>query len=284
MILCLFSKNELNYVFSSYEPTGSFISYLFKNLLNSMGEVAIALVLVTIFFLVCNKFFIKLKKKKLTKILIGLLYTFIGLTAFLTACKVGFMSIGFKIGEDLSKYSDFVLITVGFIMGVLVVLAEPSVHVLVNQVEHITGGYVKKKEILISLSFGVGISLALSIIRNIYGFSIMYYLIPGYILSLALSFFIPPIYTAIAFDSGGVASGPMTSSFILPFAIGITIQKYGEAFVLNNAFGIVAMVAMTPLITIQVLGFKAIVTNKVKKEIAMRKILSSDDSQIISFM
>ena len=131
----------------------------------------------------------------------------------------------------------------------------------------------------------VGAAIALSVIRIIFDFSLIYYIIPGYFISLALSLFVPPVYTAIAFDSGGVASGPMTSGFILPFAIGICAALQGESAVLRDAFGVVAMVAMAPLITIQLLGFKAIVSNKVKERRAMRRILQADDDEhIINFM
>ena len=137
---------------------------------------------------------------------------------------------------------------------------------------------------LVALSVAVGISIGLSLIRMIFKFSILYYLIPGYAISLGLSFFVPRIYTAIAFDSGGVASGPLTSSFILPLAIGACVIISGNPqSVLTDAFGVVAMVAMTPLITIQTLGFKAIMSAKVRNKIAMKRILSADDEQIIYF-
>ena len=169
-------------------------------------------------------------------------------------------------------------------MGILVVLAEPAIHVLNAQVEDVTGGYVTKKSMMIGLCVGVGAAIALSVIRIIFDFSLTYYVIPGYFLSLALSLFVPPVYTAIAFDSGGVASGPMTSGFILPFAIGICVSLQGPDAVLRDGFGVVAVVAMTPLITIQLLGFKAIVSNKVKEKRAMQRILDADDHQIINFM
>ena len=141
---------------------------------------------------------------------------------------------------------------------------------------------------LIALSVGVGVSIALSVIRIVVDkpFSILYYLVPGYLLSLGLSFFVPKIYTAIAFDSGGVASGPLTSTFILPFVIGLCFAVNGDssASVLTDAFGLVAMVAMTPLITIQSLGFKAVVSKLLKEKISMRRILDKDDEQIIKFM
>ena len=195
---------------------------------------------------------------------------------FLTSVTVGFMPIGFKMGQELAGNHPTLLVVAGFVLGMVVVLAEPAVHVLNKQVEGITNGTVSRRAMMLALSVGVGLSIGLSMLRILLDFSILYYLIPGYFLSLGLSFFVPKIYTAIAFDSGGVASGPLTSSFILPFAIG---EK-----VLSNAFGIVAMVAMTPLITIQLLGFQAILRGRVRERIAMKRILDADDEQIISFL
>jgi len=137
---------------------------------------------------------------------------------------------------------------------------------------------------MLALSIGVGISIGLSILRIIFDFSILYYVIPGYFISLGLSFFVPRIYTAIAFDSGGVASGPLTSGFILPLSVGVCFAYQGESAILSLAFGIVAMVAMTPLITIQLLGFRAVVAEHMRKKIAMRRMLDRDDEQIIRFM
>ena len=166
----------------------------------------------------------------------------------------------------------------------LVVLAEPAIHVLNKQVEDVTSGFVTRKAMICGLCVGVGASIALSMVRIVFDFSLVYYIIPGYFLSLALSLFVPPVYTAIAFDSGGVASGPMTSGFILPFAVGVCATLQGPDAVLRDGFGVVALVAMTPLITIQLLGFKAIVSNKVKENRAMKRILDADDQQIINFM
>ena len=150
-------------------------------------------------------------------------------------------------------------------------------------VEEITEGTVSKKAMMIALSIGVGASICLSIVRIIFDFNLLYYLIPGYAISLGLSFFVPGLYTAIAFDSGGVASGPLTSSFILPFAVGACYAIQGQASILADAFGVVAMVAMAPLITIQLLGFRAIMSKKIKDNIAMKRILRADDEQIIDF-
>ena len=244
----------------------------------------IAIGLISLFFFVLQVIFLKLPRKKLIQIIIGIAYTVIGLVIFLTAVNVGFMPIGYKMGAELAENSPWIIIIFGFILGTVVVLAEPAVHVLNKQVEEITGGTVSKSSMMIALSLGVGISIGLSMLRIVFDFSILYYLIPGYFLSLGLSFFIPGLYTAIAFDSGGVASGPLTSSFILPFAVGVCYVLGGESKIMSNAFGVVAMVAMTPLITIQLLGFKAVMTRKVKQKIAMKRILEADDEQIINFM
>lgn len=267
-------------------PDYSLSDNLFKTILSTTWsvtkEVTLALGLVVLFFFIINFIFLKLPKKKLIQIVIGVLFTYVGLIVFLTSVSVGFMPIGYKMGTELAKNNNVITIIFGFILGLVVVLAEPAVHVLNKQVEEITDGMISKRAMLIALSVGVGISIGLSMIRIIFKFSIMYYLIPGYIISLGLSFFVPKVYTAIAFDSGGVASGPLTSSFILPFAIGICTALNGN--ILSDAFGIVAMVAMTPLITIQLLGFKAVVTKSMKEKIAMKRILRADDDQIIDFM
>jgi hypothetical protein len=194
------------------------------------------------------------------------------------------MPIGYKLGVEIAG-NKAVATLFSLVIGMVVVLAEPAVHVLNKQVEEITEGTVSRRSMMIALSIGVGLSICLSIVRIIFGFDILIYLIPGYMISLGLSFFVPGLYTAIAFDSGGVASGPLTSSFILPFAVGVCAGITGGVdSILSNAFGIVAMVAMAPLITIQLLGFKAIVSKKISDGIAMKKILSAEDEQIIDFM
>ena len=194
------------------------------------------------------------------------------------------MPIGFKMGKELANASPIAVTVVAFVLGLVVVLAEPAVHVLNKQVEDITDGTVSKTSMMIALSVGVGISICLAMLRIIYDFNILWYVIPGYLISLGLSFFVPGIYTAIAFDSGGVASGPLTSGFILPLSIGACFALHGTESIMNLGFGIVAMVAMTPLITIQLLGFRAVVKNHMRQRIAMKRILEANDEQIIRFM
>lgn len=285
MGLVLFSKGDLTYTLSegSYSIDASLGANFLPTVLAVAKEVLVALGLILIFFALLQITVLKLSKAKLAQIGFGIVYTFVGLVIFLTAVTVGFMPIGFELGQQLAKLPKALVIS-GFVIGMVVVLAEPAVHVLNRQVEDITEGLVTKRSMLIALSIGVGISIGLSMIRLIYGFPIIYYLIPGYFLSLGLSFFVPKLYTAIAFDSGGVASGPLTSSFILPLGIGACAAVHGEEGILSYAFGIVSMVAMTPLITIQILGFKAIASRFLKNRMMMRRIQDADDEQIIDFM
>ena len=269
-VLCLFlsSDGKLLYTPEDYSVSAGLGKNFLPVLVNTALEVLKALGLIVTFFVILQFTLLKLSRKKLAKIGFGLIYTIIGLIVFLTAVKIGFMPIGYKIGVQIAQ--NKVLLTVfGVVLGMVVVFAEPAVHVLNKQVEQITKGAVTKRSMKIALSVGVGLSIGLSIIRIIFGFSLLYYLIPGYLLSLGLSFFVPKIYTSIAFDSGGVASGPLTASFILPLAIGACITISGTQSVMSQAFGIVAMVAMTPLITIQVLGFKAVASSKIRENTAI---------------
>ena len=284
MALGISANGELTYTLPDYSIEAHLGSELLHTVLSVAEEVAIALGLVVIFFLVIQMIFLHLPRKKMVQIGVGIIYTFLGLVLFLASVTVGFMPIGYKLGCELAQQDSRLLVLAGFVLGLVVVLAEPAVHVLNHQVESVTNGSVSKRSMLTALSIGVGISIGLSMIRMIFDFSILYYLIPGYMLSLGLSFFVPRLYTAIAFDSGGVASGPLTSTFILPFAIGACVTVGGVDSVMANAFGIIAMVAMTPLITIQLLGFRAVTTAHVREKIAMKRILDADDEQIINFM
>ena len=284
LFLGLFSSGNLSYPEPSYPISENIAGAFFHTACHMSLNVGKALGLIVVFFLICQFTFLHLRKRQLVRIAMGVGFTYVGLVVFLTGVEVGFMPIGYKLGVSLAEANRWTLIPIGLIMGVLVVLAEPAIHVLNRQVEEVTSGYVTKRSMLIGLCIGVGLAIMLSAIRIVFDFSITYYIIPGYFLSLALSLFVPPVYTAIAFDSGGVASGPMTSGFILPFAIGACVGVQGADAVLRDAFGVVALVAMTPLITIQLLGFKAIISRRVREHVAMRQILSADDQQIIDFM
>ena len=284
LLLGIFADNDLSYTVSFESVSSDVLGSYLNSAAHVAKEVALALGLIVVFFLICQIFFLKLPKRQLLKIGVGVVFTYIGLVLFLTGVNVGFMPIGYKLGCQLSALNPALLVVLGLVIGVLVVLAEPAIHVLNAQVEDITSGYVTKRSMMIGLCIGVGAAIALSVVRIIFDFSLVYYIIPGYFISLALSLFVPPVYTAIAFDSGGVASGPMTSGFILPFAVGVCATLQSPDAVLRDGFGVVALVAMTPLITIQLLGFQAIVSNKVKENRAMKRILDADDQQIINFM
>ena len=273
----------------SYElPDYSLQAYFSGNFWHLVGEtaweVAKSLLLMIVFFAVLQAAVLHLPKSRLFQILIGLVFAFFGLVIFLVAVSVGFMPVGYHIGYSMAAYNEHVLLGFAFFLGMVVVLAEPAVQVLCKQVEDVTGGTVSRLQMMVALSLGVGLSIGLSVLRLISGFSILAYLIPGYLVSLGLSFAVPKLYTAIAFDSGGVASGPLTSSFILPMAVGACVSIYHSAdAVLDFAFGLVAMVAMTPLITIQSLGFRAVIARFLREKAAIRRILAADDSQIINF-
>ena len=213
----------------------------------------LALLPVLVFFFLFQLAFLKLRKKQLVKVLAGILYTFIGLLLFLTGVNVGFMPVGSYLGKELVALPyRWILVPIGMVIGFFIVKAEPAVLVLNKQVEEISGGAISQKTMMNGLSIGMAMSVGLSMIRILTGISIYWFLVPGYVCALLLSFAVPKIFTAIAFDSGGVASGPMTATFLLPFAMGACGALGGN--ILLDAFGIVAMVAMTPLVIIQGIG------------------------------
>ena len=218
-----------------------------------MKEVALALLPIILVFMVFQFFVLKLPKSQLIKMGVGSVYTFVGMVLFLTGAHVGFMPAGTYIGKFIGdmQYS-WILIPIGMTMGFFNVRAEPAVHILNDEIEYMSGGAISKSAMLWGMSIGVAISVGLAMLRILFGINILFILIPGYAIALGLTFFTPKIFTAIAFDSGGVAAGPMTATFLLPFTMG-TCEALGGN-ILTDAFGVVAMVAMTPLITIQIMG------------------------------
>lgn len=218
-----------------------------------MAEIAVALAPILIFFLIMQFSMLKLPLHEMTRIGVGSLYTFIGLVLFLTGANVGFMPVGSLLGNALAQMSvKWLIVPIAMVIGYFIVAAEPAVHVLARQVADATDGSIRPKALKTSLSIGVAVSCGLAMLRVLTGISIYYMLVPGYAVAIILAFIVPPIFMAIAFDSGGVASGPMTATFLLPFAMGACVTLGGN--VITDAFGVVAMVAMTPLIAIQVMG------------------------------
>ena len=216
-------------------------------------EIAVSLAPIILFFGIFQVVSLKLPMRQLRKMLVGLAYTYIGLVLFLTGANVGFMPAANYLGQQMASH-DFrwLIVPVGMLIGFFIVKAEPAVYVLNKQVEELTDGAISAGAMGAAMSIGVAVSIGLAMLRVLTGLNIMWFLIPGYAIAIGLSFYVPKIFTAIAFDSGGVASGPMTATFLLPFAQGACIAVGGN--IVTDAFGVVAMVAMTPLITIQILG------------------------------
>ena len=225
----------------------------------NLKEVGEALLPIVLFFLIFQFLSLRLKRKPLLRIIAGLLLTLGGLMLFLTGVNVGFSSLGYMLGQRLAEPGwQFLLIPLSMVMGWFIINAEPAVHVLNKQVEELSGGAVSAKAMGLSLSVAVAAAMGMSMLRALTGLSIFWLVVPGYLISLGLSFFVPNTFTAIAFDSGGVASGPLTAAFMLPFAMGVVKTVGGN--LMTDAFGLVTLVAMMPLITVQVMGVIAVLS------------------------
>ena len=238
------------------EVSESIIAPFIEKIPQISFEIILALAPILIIFLIFQKISFKLSKKSVRKILFGVLFTFIGLVIFLVGVNAGFMDLGTVVGYKIASLDNkSYLILVGFALGLVTILAEPAVYVLTHQIEDVTSGYVKRKVVLIFLSIGVGFAVALSMIRiMVPEIQLWHYLLPGYIISIIMSYYVPKLFVGMAFDSGGVASGPMTATFILAFAQGAA-DAIESADVLIDGFGMIAMVAMAPIIALQILGF-----------------------------
>lgn len=254
-------------VIAGYESTTSMTLRYLEAIPHYMWEVLLALAPILVFFLLFQVTLLKLERRPFLRILIGILYTYVGLVLFLVGVNVGFSPLGSMLGETLTHgWRRWLLIPFGMLMGWFVITAEPAVHVLNKQVEEVSSGAISSKAMGLSLSIAIAAAVGLAMVRVLTGLPILYFLIPGYFISLVLTFFVPPIFTAIAFDSGGVASGPMAATFMLPFAVGASTAVGGN--ILTDAFGLVAMVAMMPLITIQIMGLIYVVKTK-RREAAL---------------
>lgn len=273
-------KYILERMLGSLLPSVGFTSF------GSMIEVAMALAPIMIIFFVYEVIFIKLSFKKVLSLLIGFLVSFVGLTLFLTAVGSAMSPIGLKVGQQLATQQDWIIILIAFVIGCVTILCEPAVHVLTTQIEDISDGQLKKRTVLITLSIGVGAAICLSAIRTLFGFSIMYYIIPGYLISLVLMFAVPDLYTAIAFDSGGTASGPMAVSFVLPLIVGVFSVRSGLTSGVEfyeSAFGVVSMVAMTPILAIQILGLASKFKTMYALHLVKNQIHDVRNNEIIHF-
>lgn len=240
-----------------------------------LKEVAVSLLPILVIFLVFQLIAFHLNREAVQRILVGMLFTYIGLVIFLVGVHVGFSSLGLILGQTLTDgWTRYLLIPIYAMIGWFVVSAEPAVHVLTKQVEEISAGSVTSHEMLRSLQIAISLAMALSMVRVLTGISILWLVVPGYLIALVMTFFVPSIFTAIAFDSGGVASGPMSATFMLPFAIGVCKAVGGN--ILTDAFGTVALVAMMPLITVQIMGLKYVFSRKHAAEPSLEQYSDTD--------
>ncbi len=266
-------------IVNEYESTVEVGSTYLHALPEYMLEVAIALLPIVAFFYIFQAVSLKMKKRSLTKITVGFIMTYVGLVLFLTGVNVGFSSLGYVLGGEIADSGfKYFLIPLSMLMGWFIINAEPAVHVLNKQVEEISAGAISEKAMSLSLSIAVSAAMGLAMVRVLTGLSIMWFIVPGYIVSLALAFFVPQTFTAIAFDSGGVASGPLTATFMLPFAMGACSALGGN--VMTDAFGLVALVAMMPLITVQVMGAIYVIKSREKVDMPGKSDSFADDEII----
>ena len=243
-----------------------------------LKEVTVALLPIVVFFLIFQFVSLRLRKLPFLRVMVGILYTYVGLVLFLTGVNVGFSPLGYVLGAALTEgWRVWLLIPLAMLMGWFIINAEPAVHILNKQVEDLSAGAISARAMGMSLSIAVSAAGGLAMLRVITGIPILYFLIPGYFIALALTFFVPRTFTAIAFDSGGVASGPLTATFMLPFAMGACQALGGN--VMTDAFGLVALVAMMPLITVQVMG--AIYVVKSRRAAAEPALPAFGDNEII---
>jgi len=239
----------------------------FFNLVPSiLKESFIAILPLLVIFLVFQRITFKLERRAYKRILIGFGYTFLGLVVFLIGVNAGFMELGSTVGYNLASFDNkWYVIIVGFVIGLVTILAEPAVHVLTYQIEEVTAGYVKRAAVLVPLSLGVGFAIALSVIRILIPeIQLWHYLLPGYIISIVMTYFVPKLFVGIAFDAGGVATGPMTATFILAYIQGVA-DAIEWASVMRDGFGMISMVALSPIITLQILGL--VFKMKAKREV-----------------
>ena len=259
------TQADVSMVIGGFETTVELGGAYLRSLPTYMLEVAMALLPIFVFFLLFQVFSLRLRKLPLTKIVMGVGYTFLGLVLFLTGVNVGFSPLGYVLGKELvTSGLSALLIPLAMLMGWFIIDAEPAVHILNKQVEELTSGAISAKAMGLSLSVAVALANGLAMVRVLTGLPILYFLLPGYAVALGLSFFVPRTFTAIAFDSGGVASGPLTATFMLPFAMGACTALGGN--VMTDAFGLVALVAMMPLITVQVMGGIYVLKSRTKTD------------------
>lgn len=253
----------------------------------TLFRVSVSLLPILVFFLVYNYLFLKISSRKLLGLMLGVLFVYVGLIMFLTAVEAGFLPIGQELGKNLAKANVVSLVFVGGALGFAAAFAEPAVHVLTSQVEHISEGSVKRVTVLLSIAFGNALAIALAMLRVKYGFNLFYIIVPGYTIAFFISFLVPDIYSAISFDAGGVVSGPMNSTFILPLAIGacyaINGPEAAQTAIMTDAFGTIGIVALMPLLMVQILGLSGTIRIASERRVARNRTRTEYENQVIHF-
>ena len=257
--------------------------------LGTLIETLMALVPIIVIFVIYELIFIKLPKEEIFRLVNGFIMSYLGLVIFLTGVNSIMTPLGTLVGNNmgLGLSNDWIIILIAFIVGIVTVLCEPAIHVLTQQISDVSDGSIKRSTVLISIALGVGLAIGLGALRAAFDFSIMFIIVPGYIISIVLMFFTPNIFTAMAFDAGGTASGPMSVSFVMPMIIGYTYARttYGTANVgyYTRSFGVVALIALIPILTIQILGVIQDVKNKSRLKVVYTDIDDPLDAELIHF-
>ena len=288
LLLGIFYKPEAvemeKYELHDAQTSRDVAQYFIHEMPNFFKDVAFALGAIILFFVVFQLFTRRYHRRQLARITIGFFYTLIGLVIFLTGVNVGFIPVGELLGSQLAASEfNWILIPLGIVIGYFIVAVEPAVHVLNKQVEEISSGAITVKMMNRGLAVGMAAALAITMTRILLHIPIAWILVPGYALALGLTFFVPRIFTGIAFDSGGVCSGPMSTTFLLPFAIGACEGLKGD--ILVEAFGIVAVIAMTPLIVIQLMGlvYKLKTAEAAEMTVMQTKSITAIDGTVIDW-
>lgn len=253
------------------------LKQIFTGIDTQLVEVLMAIAPIVLLFIILNVASLKLRPKKFSEIMIGFLITTVGLILFLHGVNIAYVPVGQHLGTELARLeNNYILIPLGFIMGFLVGFAEPAIHVMVKQVEEESGGSVKRRVLLAVVSIGIGVAVALSMWRLLVGFSLYYFLIPGYLLVFLLGRKVDNMFLAMAFDNGGVATGPMCSTFILSMAVAIAAEIEGRSPLIDG-FGVVALIALTPILSTLALGY--IYKRKEERDkAALRKLQETEEN------
>ncbi len=287
LLMIMFLPLQSSGILETLKGGSDYSNIIFSEVVvDAITDCALSIAPIIIFFVIYDLLFLRLKRKEMLRIFIGFIITYLGITVFLAAANMGLIPIGYSLGLNIMDGGveyGYLLVIIALVVGICIVLVEPSISILGNQVEEVSSRAIKKRDILIALAAGVAIAIVLSVVRVVYGnnFSILYYLVPIFILCLGLALFVPDIYVAIGFDSGGVATGPMSSCFVMPFIIGI----YSSVNTADGSgFGVLGLIQIMPTLMIEILGLISVIKEKRLVAVARKSLLKEEnDAQVIHF-